>query len=339
MVGSGPNGLAAAIRLARAGLGVSVLEASESPGGGVRSAELTLPGFTHDVCSTSFPLGAASPFFRRLPLAEHGLTWCHPPAPLAHPFDDGSAALLLPSLEDTASRLGRDGQSWKRLFDRIVDRWDDLLDDILRPLEIPLHPDVTIPFGMRAIRSAAGLATQQFDERPARALFSGCAAHGFLSLDTPGTAAFGLVLAGSAHAAGWPLVEGGSGRLTDALVATLKRYGGTIETGRTIRSFDELPPARAALFDVTPRQLDLIAGRSLPRRYARRLQSWRYGPGVFKLDLALDGPIPWTNAECGTAGTVHLGGTMEEIAAAEEEAARGRHPARPFVLLTQPSLF
>lgn len=338
MVGSGPNGLAAAIRLARAGLSVKVLEANHSPGGGVRTAELTLPGFLHDVCATSFPLGLASPFFRKLPLREHGLSWCHPPAPLAHPFDDGSAALLLPSLAETAARLGQDGPSWQSLFDRIVSNWDDLLDDILRPLQIPRHPHVTVPFGMQAVRSAAGVA-QRFRDQSARALFSGCAAHGFLPLETRGTAAFGLVLAGSAHCGGWPFVAAGSGRLTDALIAVLEKLGGKIETGRTIRSLSEVPPAGATILDVTPRQLDLIAETRFPRRYTRRLQGWRYGPGVFKIDLALDGPIPWTNSDCATAGTVHLGGTMEEIAAAEMEVALDRHPARPFVLLTQPSLF
>lgn len=340
VVGSGPNGLAAAITLAQAELSVLVLEAAETIGGGARSAELTLPGYIHDVCSAVHPLGVGSPFFRTLPLAEHGLEWIHPAAPLAHPFDDGTAAVLERSVEATGKTLGPDAAAYRKLMAPLVDDWDKLAVDLLGPLRLPpRHPLALARFGWHAIPSARRLAERLFEDERARALFAGMAAHSMIPLDQPTTAAFGLVIGILGHAVGWPLPRGGSQRIADALACYLRSLGGEVVTGVRVQSLDELPPARAVLCDVTPRQLLRIAGQRLPAGYRRKLAGYRYGPGVFKVDWALDGPISWQAIECTRAGTLHLGGTLEEMAAAERVVWRGEHPEKPYVLVVQPSLF
>jgi phytoene dehydrogenase-like protein len=339
VVGSGPNGLSAAIVLAAAGRRVTVLEGSETVGGGCRSEELTLPGFVHDTCSTVHALALASPFLSRLPLAEQGLELVHPDAPLAHPLDDGSAVLLERSVEETAGGLGRDADAYRRLFEPLVRTAPDLMREILGPLRPPRHPVAMARFAPAALRSAVGLARSRFEGERARALLGGCSAHSMLSLHTPASAAFGVVLMLSAHRVGWPVARGGSQRLADALGSHLRSLGGEIEAGRWVESLDEVAGFGTTLLDVTPRQLLRLAGSRLPGGYARRLARFRYGPGVFKLDWALDGPIPWAAREVARAGTVHVGGTLEQIAASEQAAVRGEHSERPFVLLVQPSLF
>ena len=339
VVGSGPNGLAAAITVAQAGRSVLVVEAKETIGGGARSAEFTLPGYVHDVCSAIHPLGAGSPFFSTLPLSEHGLEWIHPPVCLAHPFDDGSAAMLERSVDATGDGLGRDGRAYRKLMAPLVTDWDKLASQLLGPLRPPRHPLLLARFGLSAVRSAQGLARALFKDEKARALFGGMAAHSFLRLDRPPSAAFGLVLGASGHAVGWPVPRGGSQSISDALAGYLQSIGGEIVTGNQVESVDELPPARAVLLDVTPRQVVRIAGDRLPGRYRRKLERYRYGPGVFKMDWALDGPIPWKAPECATAGTVHLGGTLDEMAASEQAVWEGKHPEKPLVLLAQQSLF
>jgi len=340
VVGSGPNGLSAAITLAQAGRRVVVLEGEDTVGGGCRSAELTLPGFVHDTCSTVHSLALASPFLSGLPLVEHGLELAHPDAPLAHPLDDGTAVMLERSVDQTARGLGADADAYRRLFAPLVGHAEGLLGDILAPPRPPRHPLVLTRFGFSAIRSANGLARSRFEGERARALLAGCCAHSVLSLRAPASAAFGLVLALAAHRVGWPVARGGSQRLADALASHLRSLGGEIETDRRVTSLDDLPEAEVVLLDVTPRELLRIARARLPPIYRRRLARYRYGPGVFKLDWALDGPIPWTAApEVARAGTVHLGGTLEELTASEEAAFRGRHHERPFVLLVQASRF
>jgi phytoene dehydrogenase-like protein len=339
VVGSGPNGLAAAITLAQAGRSVRVVEARETVGGGTRSAELTLPGFLHDVCSAIHPLGLGSPFFRSLPLAEHGLEWVHPPAALAHPLDDGTVVIVERAVAATAEGLGPDANAYRRLMALLVANWPKLQRDLLAPLRLPRHPLAVARFGLQAIRSAYSLARGQFRGDRARAIFGGMAAHSLLPLEHPGSASFGLVLSILAHAVGWPMARGGSQRIADALASYLVSLGGEIITGRTVTSMDDLAPAHVVLFDVTPRQLLEIASARLPARYRSRLARYRYGPGVFKMDLALDGPIPWKAKACERAATVHLGGTLDEIAASERAVWQGKHPAQPFVLLAQQSLF
>jgi phytoene dehydrogenase-like protein len=339
IVGAGPNGLAAAITLARAGRSVVVYEANDVAGGGARSSLLTLPGFVHDDFSAVHPMAAGSPFLRTLPLAEHGLEWVHPSAPLAHPFDDGPPALLERSIGGTGDTLGADAAAWSDLLRPFADGWERLAPDILGPLSIPRHPLLLARFGLRAIRSARGLAESAFDGERARALLAGIAAHGGVPLDTPASAAIGLVLAAAGHAVGWPFPRGGAGNLAAALVSYLRSLGGDVVLGERIDSLRELPPARATLLDLTPRQVLRIAGDRLPPGYRRALERFRYGAGVFKLDWALDGPIPWKDPECARAATVHLGGTLREIAASEAGLLAGRVPERPYVLLTQPSLF
>src|SRR6059058_1665799 len=339
VVGAGPNGLAAAIALARAGLSVRVLEAADSVGGGARSAELTLPGFVHDTCSAIHPLGVASPFFRTLPLAEHGLDWIEPAAPLAHPFDDGTAAVLERSPDAAVRGFGEDEERWRRLFAPLAREAEPLLEDVLAPLHLPAHPLLLARFGARAALPATALAWLAFRGEKARGVFAGLAAHSMLPLGRPPTAAFGLMLGLLAHSVGWPLPRGGSQRLSDALASYLRTLGGEIETGRHVESLAELGETRRVLLDVTPRGLLTLAGDRLPARYRRRLERYRYGPGVFKLDWALDGPIPWRAEECGRAATVHLGATLEEIAASEAAAFRGDSADRPYVLLAQQSLF
>jgi phytoene dehydrogenase-like protein len=339
VVGSGPNGLAAAVVLARAGLSVRVVEAAATVGGGARSAELTLPGFVHDVCSAIHPLGVASPFFRTLPLAEHGVEWIEPPAALAHPFDDGTAALLERSPEAAVPGLGEDEARWRRLVAPLVEGADALLEDVLAPVHLPAHPLVLARFGARAVLPATTLARLSFRGAKARGVFAGLSAHSMLRLDRPPSAAFGLMLGLLAHAVGWPFPRGGSQRLADALTSYLRSLGGEIETERRIESLAELGETRPVLLDVTPRGLLELAGDRLPARYRSRLEGYRYGPGVFKLDWALAEPIPWRAEECARAATVHLGGTLEEIAASEAAPARGEIVERPYVLLAQQSLF
>ncbi len=334
VVGAGPNGLAAAVTLAAAGRSVVVYEAAATPGGGCRSAELTLPGFVHDVCASVHPLGAASPFLRSLPLADHGLEWAHPEIPLAHPLDDGSAAVLHRSLDATAAGLGADGAAWRRLVGPLLQRWEPLLDGLLGPLLPPRAPFAMARF-LPGARSARAVAEHRFEGEAARALLAGCAAHACLPLSHPFTAGLGLVLAVTGHAVGWPVARGGSQRIIDALVAHLATLGGEVVCGHEVRSLDDLPPARATLFDLTPRQLARIAGDRMPARARRRLERYRYGPGVFKLDYALSGPVPWTAGACRRAATIHLGGTLAEIGHAEAEVTAGRHPERPYVLAAQ----
>jgi phytoene dehydrogenase-like protein len=338
VVGAGPNGLAAAIEIARAGRSVRVVEAEPTVGGGCRTQEVTLPGFRHDICSAIHPLAVASPLFRSLPLAELGVEWVHPDVPLAHPLDDGSAAVLRRSVDETADGLGGDARAYRNIMMPLVDAGFGLVDAILGPLRIPRHPISLARFGLRGVRSASSL-VRRFSGEPARALIAGNAAHSMLPLDRPPTAAFGLTLAMMGHLVGWPMAKGGSQVIADAMASHLRGLGGEIEAGRRVGSLDELPPARAVLFDLTPRQIAALAGSKLPARYLKRLGRYRYGPGVFKLDWALSGPIPWTAPECARAGTVHLGGGYGEVAAGEEAVWRGEHPERPFVLLAQQSLF
>ena len=325
--------------LAAAGRRVVVLEGEETLGGGCRSAELTLPGFVHDTCSTVHALALASPFLRALPLEDHGFEPMHPEAPLAHPLDDGSAVMLERSVDDTARGLGPDEVAYRRMFEPLVRDAEALFGGLLAPLRLPRHPIALTRFGLSAVRSAAGQARSRFEGERARALLAGCAAHSMLSLRAPVSAAFGIVLMLSAHAVGWPVARSGSQRLAEALASHLGSLGGTVETGRWVESLDELTGRRPILLDVTPRQLLRLAGAGLPERYARGLARYRYGPGVFKLDWALDGPIPWTAPDAGRGGTVHLGGTLAEITAAEDAVAHGEHPERPFVLLVQASRF
>ncbi len=339
VVGAGPNGLAAAIALAQEACSVLVLEAEPVVGGGSRSFELTLPGFVHDICSAIHPLGAGSPFFRTLPLDRHGLEWISPPAALAHPFDDGTAAILNRSIAETAATLGPDERAYRRLMEPLAADWPKLEGALLGPLRLPRHPLALVRFGLQAILPAHTLSRLLFKGERARAFFAGMAAHAIQPLESPATAAFGLVLAVLGHVIGWPLPRGGSQRIADALAGHLRSLGGTIVTNARVESLDALPPARAILVDVTPRQLLRLARGRLPAGYARRLARYRYGPGVFKLDWALDGPIPWRSPECARAGTVHLGGSLEEIGASERAMWRGEHAERPFVLLAQQSLF
>ena len=340
VVGSGPNGLAAAVTMAQAGWKVRVLEAQDTLGGGARSAELTLPGFVHDRCSAIHPLGIASPFLRSLPLEHHGLRWIQPEVPLAHPLDGGVAVLLHRSVEQTGRELGRDGRSYQKLMRPFVDRWEALLDEFLQPLlHFPRRPFLAARFGSRALLPASWLTGTYFHEERARALFAGIAAHSFLPLEAPGSASFGLMLGLLGHAVGWPLPQGGAQRLSDALAAHLRELGGTIETGHAVTTLNSLPKVDATLLDLTAWQTARIAGSSLPRHLTAKLAAFPHGPSVFKIDYALECPIPWAAKDCARAATVHLGGTFEEIAQAEREVTQGIVPARPFVLLAQPTLF
>jgi phytoene dehydrogenase-like protein len=337
VVGAGPNGLAAAIALARAGHSVRVLEAEETIGGGSRSAELTLPGFVHDVCSAVHPHPLASPFLRDLPLAEHGLELVHPELPLAHPLDDGGAVVLDRSVDATAASIGgADGEAYRKLLGPLVRDAEKLMPAILGPLRPTRHPVALTRFGLLGLRSAKGLA-RRFDAPRARALVAGNAAHSMLRIDRPPTSAVALVLLLTGHHVGWPVARGGSQAVADALASIARSHGAEIVTGHRVERIGELDDARAVLLDVTPRQVLALAGERLPSRYRKALEGYRYGPGVFKLDWALDGPIPWTAPECARAGTVHVGGTFEEIAASEAAVTHGRHAERPYVLVAQAS--
>jgi phytoene dehydrogenase-like protein len=340
VVGAGPNGLAAAIVLARAGIAVRVYEAAETHGGGTRSAELTLPGYIHDPCSAIHPTAIASPFFRSLDLGARGLEWVFPPAALAHPLGGERAAFLDGSWERTAESLGRDADAWRRLYGPLVRDAERLVPSLLGPvLRFPRHPMALARFGLPALLPVTTLARLRFRDDPARALFGGIGAHSMLPLTAPLSGSFPLALGLFAHRFGWPMARGGSGAITEALVAELRDLGGEVVTGRRIARLDELEPARAILFDLTPRQIVAIAGDRLPGRRRRRLERFRYGSGVFKIDWALDAPIPWSAPDVRRAGTVHLGGLLPEIVESEHAVAHGRHPDRPFVLLAQQTLF
>jgi phytoene dehydrogenase-like protein len=338
VVGAGPNGLAAAIVAAQAGFTVEVFEAEADPGGAARTLPLTLPGFLHDFGSAVHPMAAASPFFQSLPLRAHGLDWIHAPTPLAHPLDDGSAVTLERDLEVTAKRLGPDSSAWRDLFRPLAAQWNDLAAEILQPIvHLPRHPWLLAQFGLRALMPATKFANFYFREAKSKALFAGMAAHSFLALDEPMSAAVGLVLGATAHAVGWPIPRGGAGAIAKALVAHLRSLNGTVTTSKRVEQLSALGGYRFALCDVTPRQLLRLS--AFPDSYTRQLQSYRYGAGVFKVDYAMSSPIPWKAHECARASTVHVGGSMEEVAASEKAVRSGQQSDKPFVLVSQPSLF
>jgi phytoene dehydrogenase-like protein len=339
VVGSGPNGFAAGITLARMGAKVLLLEAKPTIGGGMRTLELTLPGFQHDMCSSIHPLGIASPFFRSLPLQDFGLSWVFPDAEVAHPLDNGEVITVERSIEATAAQLGRDRQQYQRLMTPLVNNYEKVLDEFLGPLRIPHHPLVMAAFGMLAIQSASGLAKLAFSEAQSRAMFAGMAAHSIMPLENIATAAFGLMMGMLAHAIGWPLARGGSQSIANALARYFESLGGETVTNCEVHTLADLPPARMVLLDVTPRQLLKIAGNHLPEGYRRQLEAYRYGPGVFKIDYALSEPIPWQHAATARAATVHLGSSLDDIRASERDAWQGKHSSRPFTLLVQPTLF
>lgn len=340
VVGAGPNGLTAAVTLARTGLRVRVYECAPDVGGGARTDERTLPGFRHDPCSAVHPLGAGSPVLRSLPLERHGLEWVEPEVALAHPFPDGSAAVLERSVQRTARSMGADAGAYRRLVAPFVDRWRELAPDVLRaPLVgLPRHPLLLGRFGVAGIQPAAALA-RRFRGEPARGLLAGLAAHVNAPLTSPVTSGIGLLFALSAHETGWPFPRGGAQGLSDALAAYLRTLGGEIETGRRVRTVDELPAADAYLLDVSPTELAAIAGTRLPARYAERLRRYQYGAAVFKVDYALDGPVPWAAREARAAGTVHLGASLPEIRGALSSVHRGVPPHPPFLITAQPSAF
>jgi phytoene dehydrogenase-like protein len=342
VVGSGPNGLAGAIALARAGRSVLVLEGADALGGGLRSSELTLPGFVHDECASVLALLDGSPFLRALPLRDFGLELIQPRSPLAHPLDDGSAVVLERSVRATASptNLGSDAPAYARLMGPLVANWQPVMAHLLGPLRVPRQPLGLLRFGIAGILPATVLARVAFREPRARALLGGVSAHSILPLERPASAAFGLVLAMLAHALGWPVARGGSRSAATALVDYLQSLGGEVRTSGWVASLDDqhVPPHDVALLDLTPRQVLRVAGHRLPAGYRRALGRYRYGPGICKVDWALDAPIPWTAAGCRGAGTVHVGGTLEEVAAAEAAVWRGQHPRRPFVILVQPTV-
>lgn len=335
VVGSGPNGLAAAVSLARAGVRVTVYEAAQEIGGGTRTSELTVPGVLHDHCSAIHPLGVGSPFLQSLDLGRHGLEWLWPQIDLAHPLDGGRAGVFVQSLDQTAAGLGADGPAWRGLFGPLAAGFDELGREILRPIaHLPRHPLLLARFGLRALPPASWLVRRwQSDE--ARGLYAGMAAHAFRPLTSPTSASVGLALGVAGHRYGWPVAKGGSRAITDALAAELRARGGAIETGRRITSLSEVDDADAVMLDVSPRAAAEIAGDRLPARVRRAYTRYRYGPAAFKIDLAVQGGVPWTNESCRSAGTVHVGGSYEEIAAAEAEAVAGRMPLRPFVLVGQ----
>lgn len=335
VVGAGPNGLAAAVAIAQEGFTVTVLEASDSIGGGTRTEELLVPGVLHDVCSAVHPFGAASPFLQQLPLAEHGLQWCWPEVDLAHPLDDGRTGVMVRSLDDTVAAMGADGKAWRRTFGRLTAGFGAIADDLMQPLQhVPQHPVRLAGFGLQALQPATLLA-RRWHQDEVRALFAGVAAHVIRPLEQPTTAAVGLMMIAAGHHRGWPVAAGGSRSITDALAGLLRSHGGTIETGVKVRSLADLPPSTVTLFDTGPRALAAIAGDALPARVRRAYTRYRHGPAAFKVDLAVADGVPWTSEPARRAGTVHVGGTLEAIAAAERDVHAGRMPQRPFVLVAQ----
>ncbi|WP_246409172.1 phytoene desaturase family protein [Granulicella aggregans] len=343
IIGAGPNGLSAAITMAQAGIETTLLEAGSTPGGAARTAEITLPGFRHDLGSSVYPMGAASPFFNSLPLHRHGHRWVEPPAPLAHPLDDGTAIMLEHDLASTCSGLGNasDAAAYKSLIKPLVNDWPALCTEILGPVvHIPRSPLLLARFGIYAMLPATTLARSAFKGERARALFAGMAAHTVLPLTSPLSSAVGLVLAAAGHTTGWPIAEGGAQTLTDALAEHLESLGGSIHLNRKISALEDIDPTDVILCDISPRQLLTISGDAMPASYRRRLESYRYGPGAYKIDWALSDPIPWTAKDCSRAATVHVGGTLEEMIASEAAPwTSDRDLEKPFVLLVQPSLF
>ena len=341
VIGSGPNGLAAAITLVQAGQSVVLFEAKETIGGGCRSKEMTLPGFMHDVCSAVHPLALDSSFFSSLPLEQFGLEMIQPPAPLAHPLDNGTAVMLERSIQMTASGLGKDAKAYRNLMTPLVTHWDAIKGSVREPLQpdIALHPFARANFGLKAIRSARSLTKGLFEEERAAAIFAGMSAHSMMALEKSPTAGTGLLLGILGHVVGWPIPRGGSQKIVDALAAYFLSLGGEIITGVEVKSIDSLPPAKVILCDIAPRQLLRIAGDYLSNSYQWQLKRYRYGPGIFKIDYALNGPIPWKAEECLRAGTVHIGGSFSDVAASERAVAKGEHPEKPFVLVAQQSLF
>lgn len=339
VIGSGANGLSAGITLAASGMSVLIVEAKSTIGGACRTLPLTLPGFKHDICSSVYPLAIGSPFFRTLPLEKYGLKWIHPEFPFAHPFDDGTAVIFHRSIEKTAAFLEEDSAAYRKLFGGLNPDWDELSSVLLKPPHMLKHPFGLAHFGMKALMSARTLVERKFRGRKARALFTGVAAHSALRMEDPASAAFGLVLSIAGHCVGWPFPEGGAQSLTDALVAHFHSLGGEIVSECEVESLDDLPQSKLVLCDITPRQLLKIAGDKLPALFKQQLSRFNYGPGSFKVDWALDAPVPWKNEAVCKSGTIHIGGTMEEIASAEAQVVRGEHPERPYVLLAQTSLF
>jgi len=338
VVGSGPNGLAAAIHLAIQGLSVKIFEASDTIGGGMRTKELTLPGLKHDICSAIHPMALSSPYLKLLPLHEFGLEWIHPDYPVAHPMDDEPAVIGYKNINETAESLGPDGPVYKNLIGPLSENWNSLTKDILSPLQIPSQPLKMARFGLSALQPATRL-VNKFKKARASALFGGMVAHSILPLDKVSTSAIGLVLSAAAHAVGWPMPKGGSQSIANAMGKYFQSLGGEIETGTMVTHFDQLPRARAVLFDLTPGQVVKIAGKKFPEEYVNKLKAFRYGAGVFKIDYALSRQVPWNDPECNKAGTVHLGGTFPEIAESEKDISLGKHPKKPYVLVSQQSNF
>ncbi|MEX1212671.1 MAG: NAD(P)/FAD-dependent oxidoreductase [Balneolaceae bacterium] len=339
VVGSGPNGLAAAIRLAQAGLRVTVLESADRPGGGARTDELIEPNVWNDPCSGIHPMALASPFFRSLPLDSHGLEWIHPEIPVAHPLTPETSVALHSDIERMCRNLDKDGDAWGDLFGRFMNDWDVWCEDLLAPLRLPGRPLRMARFGTLALQSATGLARRHFQSPSTRALFAGLAAHSLLDLNRPASAAIGLVLGAAAHTSGWPLPRGGSASITRALITHLEQLGGQVLTNHRVRSLDELPDNQPVLLDLTPASLIKIGENHFPAAWIRKLRRYHYGPGAFKIDYLLSDPVPWNDPQLRNAGTIHLGGPMEDVAASEQAAARGTHSPTPFLLLSQPSLF
>ncbi|MCC5941393.1 MAG: NAD(P)/FAD-dependent oxidoreductase [Balneolaceae bacterium] len=338
VVGSGPNGLSAAIRLAQKGLHVKIYEAAETVGGGMRTGEIIRPGYYHDICSAIHPMGVSSPFFKQLPLEKFGLKWIHPVHPAAHPLDDEPAAVLYNDLHETAFHLKEDEKTYREIVEPIAENWDQLTNDFLGPLRIPSNPFKLASFGLKGLQPASIFQTRFKTER-AKALFGGMAAHSLLPLNSMATTAIGLVFFGAAHTNGWPIAAGGSQSIADALFAYFKSLGGEIETNFTVENLSQLPKSKAILFDLTPRQVARIVGDTFSPGYKKKLRKFRLGSGVFKIDYILKEPVPWSDAECKRAGTVHVGGTFDEIAESEKAMTEGHHPEKPFVLVAQQSLF